>query len=122
MEEVEAICDRVAIIDHGKLLTSGTLEELLDKSCSDLYLRVAASASQVKERLLGLADVTEIEPNEAEIVVRRERRAAPGTVTGRLAATLEILTQLGVELRSIETREHNLERLFLELTGRKLRD
>lgn len=122
MEEVEAICNRVAIIDHGKLLTSGTLEELLDKSRSDLYLRVAAPSSQLKQRLLGLADVAAIDADESEVVVRRERKAAPGAVTGRLAATMEILTQLGIELRSIETREHNLERLFLELTGRKLRD
>jgi len=66
--------------------------------------------------------VAGIDTDESEVVVRRERKAAPGVLTGRLAATLEILTELGVELRSMETREHNLERLFLELTGRKLRD
>ena len=38
------------------------------------------------------------------------------------AAVLEVLAADGVELLSIEAREHNLERLFLELTGRKLRD
>jgi ABC-2 type transport system ATP-binding protein len=122
MEEVEAICHRVAIIDHGKLLTCGSLDELLDKSRSDLYLRVAAPPSVLKHRLLGLADVAAVDGDESEVVVKRERKAAPGALTGRLAATLELLTELGVELRSIETREHNLERLFLELTGRKLRD
>jgi ABC-2 type transport system ATP-binding protein len=122
MEEVEAICHRVAIIDHGRLLTCGTLDELLDKSRSDLYLRVAAPAARLKHPLLGLADVAVIDDGESEVVVKRERKAPPEVLTGRLAATLELLTSLGVELRSIETREHNLERLFLELTGRKLRD
>src|SRR5437899_1029023 len=40
MEEVEAICHRVAIVDKGKLLTCGTLESLLNKSRADLHLRV----------------------------------------------------------------------------------
>ena len=45
-----------------------------------------------------------------------------GTVTGRLAKVLDALVAAKLEVLSIETREHNLERLFLELTGRKLRD
>jgi len=122
MEEVEAICRRVAIIDHGRMLACGTLDELLESSRSDVYLHVAARAEELKHRLLGLADVATVGDGEAQVVVRRERKAPPGALNGRTAAVFEVLAQTGVELLSIETHEHNLERLFLELTGRKLRD
>jgi len=56
------------------------------------------------------------------IRVRRERSSSPEAVTARLAKVTEILASAGVEVLSIETREHNLERLFLDMTGRKLRD
>jgi ABC-2 type transport system ATP-binding protein len=122
MEEVETLCERVAIIDHGKLLVCGKLEELLDNTRADLHLRVAAPAADLKHRLLGLADVADAGNDESEVVIRRERKAPPGALNGRVAAVLEILSAAKVDTLSIETREHNLERLFLELTGRKLRD
>ena len=59
---------------------------------------------------------------EVRIVMHRERRDAPFAINDRLTLVLEILKQAGTELLSIETREHNLERLFLELTGRRLRE
>ena len=122
MEEVEAICRRVAIIDHGKILAQGTIEELLDKSHADLYIRVAASESELKQRLQGLAEVQATNSHESQAVIPRERKSAPGAVTGRLAKVLEALVAAKLDVVSVETREHNLERLFLELTGRKLRD
>jgi ABC-2 type transport system ATP-binding protein len=122
MEEVEGICRRVAIMDQGKLLVCGTLDELLDRSHSDVYLRIAAAAEIVKQKLAGLADVESITGESAFVVVKRDLRAASGEVTSRLAAVLSALANAGLEVVSTETREHNLERLFLELTGRTLRD
>ena len=122
MEEVEEICARVAIIDHGHRLAYGALNELLDKTHSDLSLRVAAGQAELKARLAGLADIMGINGNESEAVIRRERSSSPEAVTARLAKVTEILAAAGVEVLSIETREHNLERLFLDMTGRKLRD
>lgn len=122
MEEVEAICQRVAIVDHGRLLVCGTLDELLEKSRADLHLRVAAPAADIRHRLLGLADVADLGENESDVVIRRERNALPGSLNGRVAAVLEILAAAQIDTLAIETREHNLERLFLQLTGRKLRD
>jgi ABC-2 type transport system ATP-binding protein len=122
MEEVEAICQRVAIIDHGKLLKMGTLDELLDSSRADLHLTVRGSPDDLKHRLIGLADVEPLADGEARIVLRRDRKRSPAEINGRLAAVVEILARAGTDLVSIETQEHNLERLFLELTGRKLRD
>jgi ABC-2 type transport system ATP-binding protein len=122
MEEIEAICQRVAVIDHGKILVQGTLEELVDKSHADLYVRVAAPEAELKQRLKGLADVVATNGHESQAVIKRERKAAAGVVTSRLAKVLDALVAARLEVLSVETREHNLERLFLELTGRKLRD
>ncbi len=122
MEEVEAICRRVAIIDHGRLLVCGALDELLDKSHSDVYLRVATSAAVLKRTIAEPADVVPIGDDESYVVVKRELHAAPGVITSRLAAVLAALSAAGLEVVSTETREHDLERLFLELTGRTLRD
>jgi ABC-2 type transport system ATP-binding protein len=122
MEEVEAICERVAIIDHGKLLAEGTLESLLDRSRADVELRVAASAGGLRQPLAGLADVEALTETEARAIVRRRRSDSPTELNERLAKTLEALGRAGIELLAVETREHNLERLFLDLTGRSLRD
>ena len=122
MEEVEAICQKVAIIDHGKLLAHGTLDELIDKSRTDLFLRVAARESELKRRLGGLADVFPTGGDESRVVIRHEGQAFPGVVAGRLARVVELLAAADVKILSIETHKPSLERLFLELTGRQLRD
>jgi ABC-2 type transport system ATP-binding protein len=122
MEEVEAICHRVAIVDKGRLLTCGTLDELLSKSRSDLHLRVLGSKSRLGPRLVGLGDVEPLNDGEAQVVVHRDRRDRTYAINDRLTLVLEILKQAGAELLAVETKEHNLEKLFLELTGRRLRD
>jgi ABC-2 type transport system ATP-binding protein len=123
MEEVEALCHRVAIIDRGKLMKCGTLDELLTRSRADLHLRVLGAAERLRPRLAGLADVEPLEDDgEVQVVLRRDRRDTRFAVNDRLTLVLEVLKQARAELLAIETREHNLERLFLELTGRRLRD
>ncbi len=122
MEEVEAICHRVAIIDHGKILAAGSLDELLDKSHADLYVRVAAPEREVKQRLDGLAQVVATNERESQAIVERELKAPPGVTTTRLARVLDALAAAKLDVLSIEAREHTLEGLFLNLTGQKLRD
>jgi ABC-2 type transport system ATP-binding protein len=122
MEEIEAICERVAIIDYGKILVQGTLEELVHGRYADLSVRVAASAAGVKNALSGLAEVVSTNGHESQAVIRGDRSAAAGAATDRLTRILSRLAEAKLEVLGIDTREHNLERLFLELTGRKLRD
>jgi ABC-2 type transport system ATP-binding protein len=122
MEEVTAICHRVAIIDHGKMLASGTLDELLDSARSDIQIRVRAPAAAFEEKLRENATVAPLTDGECQIVIRRERNAPTADINQRLAGVLAAVSQAGAELLSMETREHNLEQLFLELTGRRLRD
>jgi ABC-2 type transport system ATP-binding protein len=122
MEEVEAICQKVAIIDQGRLLAHGTLDELIDKSRTDLFLRVAGPQFELQRRLRGLADVVPTGGDESRVVIRHEGQAIPGVVAGRLAQVVDLLEATDFEILSIETHKSSLERLFLELTGRQLRD
>jgi ABC-2 type transport system ATP-binding protein len=122
MEEVEAICHKVAIVDHGRLLAHGTLDELIDKSRTDLFLRVTGPLIELKRRLQGLADVFPTGCDESRVVVKHEGSMIPGVVAARLAQILDRLEAADCEIVSIETHKPSLERLFLELTGRQLRD
>lgn len=122
MEEVESICQRVAIVDKGKLLTCGTLEELLSNSRADVHIQALGLQPRLAPRLVGLAEVFPLAEGEVQIILARDRRDSAFAINDRLTLVLEILKQAGAELLSIETKEHNLERLFLEMTGRRLRD
>ena len=122
MEEIEALCQRVAVIDHGKLLALGTLEELTDKTSGDLHVRVAAPRADLERRLMGLADVVAMDARESRVVIRRERKVGASAATRRLAKALDLLVAAGIDILSVETHEQNLESLFLEMTGRTLRD
>lgn len=121
MEEVEAICHRVAIVDHGKLLKVGTREELLDAKYSAVELRMAADSQPLRALLAGLADVESLSPHETRVIVRRDRGGDVSTLK-RLATVLERLAGSEAEVLSIESRKLNLEQLFLDLTGRTLRE
>jgi ABC-2 type transport system ATP-binding protein len=122
MEEVEAVCQRVAIIDHGKLLKIGTLDELLDATRSDITIRVGVSPEKLRPHVNGLAELVPLNGGESQVIIRRGRTLGAVDVTRRLEQVLEVLQREKAELYSIETQEHNLERLFLDLTGQKLRD
>ena len=91
-------------------------------SHADLFVRVAATPAELKQVLRGSAEVLSVSDTESDAVIKRERKALPGVVTERLAAVLDALAAAHLEVLGVETREHNLEHLFLELTGRKLRD
>ncbi len=122
MEEAQEICQRVAIIDHGRLLKCGSPEELLDAAHSNVHLRVHAAADRVADALRGMAEAEVAGAEECLVTVRRENSDQPQEFARRLADVLERLAGSGAELETIETHEHNLEQLFLELTGRRLRE
>ncbi len=122
MEEVEAICQRVAIIDHGKVVAEDTLDALLGRLSSVIRLRVHGSRLTIPDQL---QNAVSIEPDgEGRTMIEIDRGKLDGTLT-LSAALADLLTDIrrdNARLDSIETEEPNLERLFLELTGSRLRD
>lgn len=120
MEEAERLCDRIGIIDDGRLIAEGTRSQLLADLGADVRIDVGLEGEPDLERAAVLA-------RSVEGVRRTE--AADGRLQvfadagpERLPALLSRLLDGGLAAASIEVVEPNLEDVFLQLTGRALRD
>jgi len=118
MEEAERLCDRVGIIDHGKLIAEGTRKELVSLVGEGDRVRLVATgnlaraAAELADRLWARqASVTD---QGIDLVVDDARSNLPIVLTDAAVA--------GVVVRSVELTEPDLEEVFLHLTGRALRD
>jgi ABC-2 type transport system ATP-binding protein len=116
MEEVQALCARVGIIDHGRLIACDTLDGLLHLLPGLIRCRVGQVTPRLRERLGRLRDVRVREAGGADL----ELECAD--IQAALLQLVALLNELDVKLLSLETHEPNLERVFLHLTGRALRD
>ncbi|CAN5907130.1 ABC transporter ATP-binding protein [soil metagenome] len=112
MEEVEALCDRVAIMDHGKLVAAGTIAELVASHGGEgLDLEVTGDAAAARAAASTLAN-----PVTGEGQIVRLPDVQP------LAPVLAVIEATGAMITSIASRRGNLEGVFLALTGKALRD
>jgi ABC-2 type transport system ATP-binding protein len=116
MEEVQALCRRVGILDHGRLAACDTLPNLLRRVRSVIRCRVGAVTPALRERVKGLPDVRLTERDETTLEVEC------GDVKAVLPRLLAALTEAQAELHGLETEEPNLERVFFDLTKTALRD
>lgn len=117
MEEVQALCQRVAIIDHGRRLAYDSLANLLEGVTGRILLSVSGAVA-LHGRLAG--SVREIASTNSG--VQLEVSAPDGRWEFLLPEVLQQIRLAGVTVERIETSHSDLERLFLSLTGRKLRD
>jgi ABC-2 type transport system ATP-binding protein len=116
MEEVQALCPRVGIIDHGRLIALGAVPELLQTLPGLIRFRVSESTEDLRRRIASLPEAKTLRTDGEFLELEcREVRAA-------LMPLLSLLKDGHTELFSLETEEPNLERVFLHLTGRALRD
>jgi len=118
MEEAERLCDRIGIIDHGRIIALGTLPELRAMLGErDLVRFSGVSAGDTGAEALGrLDDVQIVERGEGALTV--SVREAPR----RLPALLEALSGARIEVRETTMIQPSLESLFIKLTGRELRE
>lgn len=122
MQEAEQLCDRLAIVDHGKLIAFGTLPELQARlggrdvlSLSGRFDPSAARAALDGLRAqLGDFEVNLLDTNGLQLAVRDGARV--------LAQVLAALGAAGNEVRETSLRQPSLESLFLALTGKELRE
>jgi ABC-2 type transport system ATP-binding protein len=116
MEEAERLCDRVAIVDHGRIIALGTPAELI-AGLHAPHIIEFASEPAVDEALLSSV------PGAGE---RRQRdgrwQLAAANLAQAVPALLSTLDDAGARLVSLSTHRATLEDVFLSLTGRELRD
>jgi ABC-type multidrug transport system, ATPase component len=118
MEEAERLCDRIGIIDHGKLIAEGTRADLVGMVGEGDQVRLSATG--------------DLEKAAGALAVRswvRQAKALDGSIdlvvenaSSELPAILTDVAAAGAIVRSVEVAEPDLEAVFLHLTGRALRD
>jgi ABC-2 type transport system ATP-binding protein len=116
MEEAARLCDRLAIVDHGRRIALGTPAELVASLDADQILELRAGGELDGDRLAALPGVAGVSARNGGWMVRvREVGAA-------LPAVLAELERAGAPLEQLTTHQATLEDVFVHLTGRGLRD
>jgi len=121
MEEVQVVCTRAAIVDHGRLLACDSIATLLKQIPFEVELRLGES--KVPDGMsLGTSARIEQDGDEAVVRFSMQNQSSETALNRDVTSILTTLEQHAVSVRSIRTHEPNLERLFLKLTGHGLRD
>lgn len=118
MEEIEEICTRIGIVDHGKLIAEGTKEEL-KSSISDtntIWVTIQSVNNFQLDELKEINGVigAELEDNIVKISSSQD--------VNNLDKIILFFTRKNIHIKNVETKTPDLETVFLTLTGRKLRD
>jgi ABC-2 type transport system ATP-binding protein len=116
MEEVQTLCPRIAILDGGQVRANDTLPNLLTMLDGRVHFQVTGTHAMFAERLNGLPG--------AKIVTKTDRGFDVTTdrVPELLPSVMTLATEHGVTVSAIEAHVPTLERVFLHVTGRALRD
>lgn len=118
MEEAEKLCDRIAVMDHGKIIAEGTLHELRAMLGEKDLLRVAGrfDCKAAPEALAALKGVDLVHCSEEMITL------SAGEASKRLPDIFAALSRAGFEIRETTLTQPSLESLFIKLTGKELRE
>ena len=116
MEEAEILCDRLAIMDHGRILEMGRVEELVSKHFKERTVRFDRLEGLAREELERLPAVSSVKEDADEVLIYT---LDPGRTIGGL---LDLADSRGLEPQNLSIRRATLEDVFLDLTGRALRD
>ena len=118
MEEAQSLCDRIGIIDHGRVLALGTLDELRQLMGESDVLRLSGrfDAARARAALAALeaCEVIHADENSLLLALRDATRRLP-TIFAKLAET-------GGDIHETTLNQPTLESLFIKLTGRELRE
>src|SRR5260221_1088609 len=116
MEEAEVLCDRLAIMDHGHILELGTVNELISKRFKERAVQFRRVDVLSEAELAALPAVSSVKHDADQVLLYTRDVAAT------IGALLELTEARGVEPADLGVRRATLEDVFLELTGRALRD
>ncbi len=120
MDEAERLCDRLAIVDHGQIIAEGTPSELIDRLGGHHVVEFEASGNSVGGaalaawRALPSVELVRHDDGLVSLTVREPHMTIP--------ALLDVVEKQGSQLLHLTTRQASLEDVFVNLTGRHLRE
>ncbi|MCL2222973.1 MAG: ABC transporter ATP-binding protein [Oscillospiraceae bacterium] len=117
MEEVEAVCDRIVIMDSGRIIAEGTVEELIKRTSHECVVNLTAMSPspEMTKQLEAVSGVKHV------ILTGNKYTIVSGVDSGNINRITEIATQHG-GIAGISEEKGNLEDVFLTLTGKSLRE
>ncbi|HXW06706.1 MAG TPA: ABC transporter ATP-binding protein [Vicinamibacterales bacterium] len=115
MEEAERLCDRVAILDHGRIVDIGTPGELVRRHCPERTVIVTTGDERAPERFRALGQVRAVSSRDAE-------HSILGEGDELVTQVIRCLAEHGIQVMDFRTEFPTLEDVFLRLTGHRLRD
>jgi ABC-2 type transport system ATP-binding protein len=118
MEEAAYLCDRIVIIDKGKILADGTLTQLLTHFDPGEVIAFEVSAPMAAGSLYGIEGVKDVQWIEEG----RKGMLTVNSITHTLPALLNLVERGGNSITSFESRKKTLDDLFRTMTGRSLHE
>lgn len=115
MEEAERLCDRVAIVDHGRIVALDTPKNLIRSPRAEYPLVFRVDGSFDPQRLRNVAGVTRVETTDGGFI-------AYGATAAVVSDVLNVRTQSGARFHDLRTEQPTLEDVFLALAGPAMRD
>lgn len=118
MEEVEQLCTKVAIIDNGKIITSGTQDEIKKMVMNEekIEINVSNYSPETGLKLNKLSEVRGVDYKDSKLTIVMKNSEA------NLQDIIKLLFMDNVKIRDISIKTPNLETVFLSLTGKSLRE
>jgi ABC-2 type transport system ATP-binding protein len=115
MEEAERLCDRVAILDHGKIIDVDTPAALVRKYCPERAVVLVTDDAGADATFRSAPGVDEVSRREHELTIRGHGDELVTTVIG-------VLSEHRILVRDLRTERPTLEDVFLKVTGHSIRD
>jgi ABC-2 type transport system ATP-binding protein len=118
MEEAELLCDRIAIVDYGKIIALDSPRKLINSYFKESAIEFEMEPPPDKVVLETFPGVTQVITNGSEIIIYSENIPATLSATLKYAEKVEATGQI----KNLHVRQATLEDVFIKLTGRKIRE
>ena len=115
MEEAERLCDRVAIIEHGRIIDVDTPDRLVARHCPERTVVLTTPDAAADERFRTISGVEHVARQDNRLTIR-------GSGEDFVTAVIQFLSETGIRVTDFRTVQPTLEDVFLKLTGHSIRD
>jgi ABC-2 type transport system ATP-binding protein len=115
MEEAERLCDRVAIIEHGRIIDIDAPQRLVAKHCPERTVVLDTDDASAEERFRGIPRIESVVRSDLRFTIR-------GSGDDLVTEVIHCLSENRIRVTDFRTIVPNLEDVFLKLTGHSIRD